>query len=429
MDKTEFSLFHFSFSISFLAALLIVGGRAFAQAETNPLAQPAPAAAPNLPVVFLDAKEPITSEQRVACTVKLVSPKSAGSGETGPLAGVVRIHGATSQRLPKKSYTLSFDAPARLLDLRESGHWILNAAYIDRSLMRHKLSYDLFRSLSTNGAGRFAAASRFVEVHLNGSYNGVYLLMERVDRPLLGLRAYNTNDLNHACIYKAVNHAANFGRPGHAGYEQHSPDPTVQAYWAPLDQFNRFVSTAAETDFRQPQTGIGARLDLGNAIDFHLLLLVTSNGDGVTKNFFLARDGQAEGPCTQRFFFVPWDYDGSFGRNWAGGPYPATAWLSNHLLARLLAMPGYRERFVARWNYLRDHQFSVKTIHAMIEANVRTLGGAARHNFERWPTTDGFYPDRLAFEEDIAQMKSWTDAHLKWLDQEINRTFGKENRP
>ena len=39
--------------------------------------------------------------------------------------------------------------------------------------------------------------------------------------------------------------------------------------------------------------GIAARLDLANAIDFQLLVLLTSNTDGITKNFILARSAGA----------------------------------------------------------------------------------------------------------------------------------------
>jgi hypothetical protein len=368
----------------------------------------------------LDARQPIVPDPRVPCTVKIVPPNALPPANTNPLPAMVRIHGATSQGFPKKSYSLTLETPAPWPGLRESRHWVLNAAYIDRSLMRHKLSYDLFRSLSAKDHPRFAVASRFVEVRLNGHYNGVYLLMERLDRELLGLRPFRSNDLSHACVYKAVDHAANFGQPGHDGYEQREPDPTVRPYWEPLDQFNRFVSGATPSAFFDLQTGIGARLDLDNAIDFHLLVLLTSNSDGITKNFFLARDGQGSGAPTPRFFFAPWDYDGTFGRNWDGNLFPPTAWLSNHLFDRLLSGPAYRARFAARWNQLRRREFSVATIDAMIDDNARTLGPAARRNAARWPTTGGGYPDELTFEEDLAQIKAWTRQRLEWLDRAIN---------
>lgn len=391
--------------------------------------QPAPRAdglawgafAPNLPVIFLEVKGPIVREQKTPCTARFQFPPGTVRGHTNLLPAMVSIHGSTSAGYPKKSFKLTLAEPAPLLNLPERAPWVLNAAYIDRSLMRHKLAYDLFRSLSTKPAPRRAVASRFAEVYLNGRYNGAYLLMEKVDSQLLGLRAFHTNDVSHGCLYKAVDHAANFGHPGHAGFEQQEPDAVVLPYWQPLDEFDRFVSSSPDAEFFHPQTGIGSRLDLDNAVDFHLLVLVTGNVDGITKNFLIARDQPAPGQPSPRFFFVPWDYDGTFGRNWNAAKLAPAFWLSNHLFDRLRREAAYREKFVARWRALRDREFSPKTIQAMIDANARALGAAAERNAQRWPTSTGPYPDRATFAEDVAYMKTWIEARIRWLDQEIPR--------
>jgi spore coat protein CotH len=376
---------------------------------------------PNLPVIFLRAEKPIGSSEKTPCTLQVLCPAKSETCITNTLGGVVRIHGASSQGYPKKSFAITLDAPAKLLDLRQGKHWILNAAYVDRSLMRHKLSYDLFRSLSTEDSPRRAVSSRFMEVFVNGSYNGAYLLMERVDGNLLGLQPFRSNEVNHACIYKAVDHAANFAQPGHPGYEQREPDPLVQPFWAPLDRLNRFVSTAKEEDFFGPEKGISVRMDLGNTIDFHLLVLLTSNMDGIDKNFIIARDvAKTNGPLP-KFFFVPWDYDATFGRNWNAARVEPSTWLSNHLFERLQKSPEYRGRFAARWKQLRDHQFSAKTIYGLIDQNAHTLGEAVRRNAHKWPTTQGAYPDSLTFDQDVAEMKTWVSQRIQWLDQEIAR--------
>ncbi|HMJ66232.1 MAG TPA: CotH kinase family protein [Candidatus Binatia bacterium] len=372
---------------------------------------------PNLPLIFLDAKEQIVSDRKVPCTVKLVSPGQTNTAS--PLTGVVRFHGATSQAYEKKSFGLTIDKPVALAGLSESAHYVLNAAFVDRSLMRHKLSYDLFRSLSSPGNKRFAAASRFVEVYFNGKYRGAYLLMERVDRRLLQLHPYSSNEVSHAVIYKAIDHAANFGQSGHAGYEQREPDPAAVPYWRPLDEFNKFVSSAPDAQFFDPQTGISSRLDLDNAIDFHLLVLLTSNMDGITKNFIFTRDATVPTNPHLKFFFAPWDYDATFGRNWEASRVAPTAWLSNHLFDRLLGNPAYRDRFVARWKELRDKQFSVKTVRQMIDDNAKTLGDAALRNAQRWRAQAASLADRLSFEEDIKEMKDWIADRIQWLDGAI----------
>ncbi|MGE5607894.1 MAG: CotH kinase family protein [Bacillota bacterium] len=384
-------------------------------------AQPAPFAAPtratDLPMVWLEAKGPFTRDTTAACTMTLASTgqERAAAAE---LKGVVRLRGSSSLSYPKKSYALCLHKPTGLLDLPAHRHWILNAAFIDRSLIRHKLAYDLFRSLSERGRPRYAASSRFVELNLNGTYQGVYLLMEQVDHELAGLPAYVKQDAAHTAVYKAVNHDAGFDQPGHGGFEQVVPDPALLAYWQPLDDLTQFIHTAPAAQFRNPQNGIAAQLDLDNAIDFHLLILVTANTDGITKNFYLVRP-RPSAASPARFFFIPWDFDGVFGQNWDATPLPPELWLSNRLFDRLLEDPDYRDRFAARWQQLRDRQFSTESIHKMIEANVKEIAAAAGRNATRWAATRNRYPNQLTFEQDVARMKTWAAAHLAWLDQTI----------
>lgn len=405
----------------FICLLLAIAN---AEAATNKVALGLGEFDPNLPILLLDSKTNMESDLKVPCTVQIVCPKGAACGETNVLNAGVKLHGASSRGFPKKSFALALEAPAQLLDMPKRDNWILNAAYIDRSLMRHKLAYDLFRSLSTAENKRYAVASRFVEVYRNRKYVGVYLLMERPDRQLFELRSFNSNEVSHACIYKAIDHGASFDSPGHNAFEQREPNPAIKEYWRPLDEFNKFVSASRSQVFFHSETGIVSRLDMDNAIDFHLLVLITSNGDGIDKNFFFVRDAQQSGKPNPRFFFAPWDYDGSFGRNWNGSPFPSTVWLSHFLFERLLRDKAYREHFVARWNYLKEHEFSAKTIQGLIDRNARTLGEAARRNALKWPTNWG-YPDRLSFEEDIAEMKDWIVERIKWLDDHINGTLAK----
>lgn len=382
---------------------------------------------PNLPIVFLQTTQPIVSDPKVPCRVSLVLPPGVGPGDTNSLPGQVRFHGSSSQGYPKKSFALTLDAPARWLGMQERRDWVLNAAFVDRSLMRHKLSYDLFRCLSTNGQPRFAAASRFVEVNLNGRYHGAYLLMERVDQVLLGFRPYDTKATNQACIYKAIDHTADFSRPDREGFDQREPDPAAGEYWPPLEQFTRFASRAKDAEFFHAETGIASRLDVDSTVDFHLLVLLTSNMDGHDKNFMFARNAPTTAVPKPRFFFVPWDYDATFGRNWEASRVGTTAWLSNHLLDRLLRDPAYRQKFKARWQQLRAQEFSEANLGRLMDENTRTLGEAVQRNAARWRTLDGPYPDRLTFEEDLRQMKRWVAARTQWLDAEIARRGGSAN--
>ena len=389
------------------------------QAKSNSVASFEPDFEPNLPIISLETTGKLDPEVKIPLVLSLMLPGEAQPSKTW--SGAIRIHGASSVGYPKQSFSVSFSNSIQLLELRESAHWVLNAAFIDRSLMRHKLAYDLFRSLDTPEARRPAVASRFIEVVWNGGYHGLYLLMERIDPPLLGLRPFDLKDSSPTVIYKAISHGANFRQLNHNAYELREPDPSVKELWAPLDELTRFVSVSSDREFLDPQNGIAARVDLGNAIDFHLLVLLSDNLDGIDKNFILARDAARPGSETPRFFFAPWDYDGTFGRNWDASRVSPSGWLSNNLFDRLLRDAAYQGRFARRWKELRTREFAARTIQSMIDANVRAMGSAAVRNAQRWQSAAGRYPDRLTLEEDAAQMKTWIEQRLSWLDNEIER--------
>lgn len=375
----------------------------------------------NIPVLELQTTKEIGSEPKVPCTVEMVSPKIIQEGNSDPLKGQIRFRGASSQAYEKKSLAFKLDESTRWLGLQKNRDWVLNAAFVDCSMMRHKLSYDLFQSLSADGAKRFASSSRFVDVTLNGKYHGVYLLMERVERSLLGLQRFDKSATHHAVIYKAIDHGADFQQFGHAAYEQHEPEPEVLEYWSPLDELNQFVSQATDREFFDAKKGISSRVDVDNAIDFHLLLLLTSNMDGADKNFVIARDAPTTTMPQPRFFFVPWDYDATFGRNWEGSVVQPQEWLSNHLFDRLLVNATYKQKYAARWKALRKRQFSVEHIVRMIDDNARTLGDAATRNERRWKGIVASGSGELTFTEDLKQMQEWVAARTKWLDAEVGR--------
>ena len=73
-----------------------------------------------MPRVSLDTKDPIVSDRRVACTVGIVHPKGGGTGLTNPAPAIVRLHGASSQAFPKKSFSFSLEDSAALLAMGEN---------------------------------------------------------------------------------------------------------------------------------------------------------------------------------------------------------------------------------------------------------------------------------------------------------------------
>ena len=64
-----------------------------------------------------------------------------------------------------------------LLGMPEENDWVLYAPWQDKSMVRNILAYQL-----SNDIGRYAPKTKFIELYLNGDYEGVYVLMEKIKR-------------------------------------------------------------------------------------------------------------------------------------------------------------------------------------------------------------------------------------------------------
>ena len=73
---------------------------------------------PNLPIILLEAEGPLAPEPRTPCVVRVLCPAKQTCGNTNLLKGGIRLHGAMSLSLAKKSFGIALEVPAQLLDLR-----------------------------------------------------------------------------------------------------------------------------------------------------------------------------------------------------------------------------------------------------------------------------------------------------------------------
>ncbi len=96
----------------------------------------------------------------------------AGSGKDS-----IHGRGNTTWSLDKKPYHLTLDSPQDLLGTGSSRHWILLANALDRTNLRNRIVHDCagFAGL------QWTPSCDYVDVYLNGGYNGLYLLTEQIE--------------------------------------------------------------------------------------------------------------------------------------------------------------------------------------------------------------------------------------------------------
>ena len=97
------------------------------------------------------------------------------------LQGGIRLRGNGTLTYDKKAYRLKFSGKSNLLGLNnglKAKSWVLIADYADQSMMRNATAFYMGNSL-LNYSNNYCSSYKHVNVYLNGSYNGVYLLAEQ----------------------------------------------------------------------------------------------------------------------------------------------------------------------------------------------------------------------------------------------------------
>lgn len=130
---------------------------------------------PVMQIVTQDAQAITSKEDYVTCGV------SVGNAEEtycfADYSAKIKGRGNTTWNMPKKAYKLKFDSKVDLFGNGSAKTWTLIANYCDQSLIRNYLAYVI--GASFDDIGDTTTKVQFVDLYLNGQYDGVYLVCEQ----------------------------------------------------------------------------------------------------------------------------------------------------------------------------------------------------------------------------------------------------------
>lgn len=369
-------------------------------------------ASPPVPVVSIETETAtIPYGEKIPCKI---SYDDAGTHIEGEAK--IKCRGGFSSGFHKHSFTFKLKEQQSMAELPSQRSYILNANYIDKTMMRHKICFDLFREMHPEK--NLASRCAYVNVVLNGNYYGLFVLMQKLNASSLGLNKKDSLAMifKDPPIFYGENRLEYVQEPGNY-FQQNFPDIEDDDRNSYLENVMQFMIHADDSTFAHD---ISRYFDLENIIDWHLLLLFTNNGDGVMKNFYLyKRDSLTP------FRIAIWDYDDSFGRD-SEGELKMTESLPNFsrclLLNRLQNNPylDYDHQLRLRYKALRDSGlFSKEHIEKMIRENDRIIKDETARNFNLWPVDGLGYYDACSYEEELDIMLRYLDLRIPQLDEEL----------
>lgn len=429
----------------------------------------------NLPIIVINTNgQYIRDEPKIIASMGIVSN---GNGVRNNLTDAfqysgkigIEIRGSSSQMFPKKQYGIEIvddagvETDTVLLGMPSESDWILFAPYNDKSLMRDALAYRLGRAM-----GRYAPRTRFCELVLNGSYQGIYVLMEKIkrDKNRVDINKLNPdenegNNLTGGYILKIDKSSGNSGegwqsliqptpRTGNQQISFQFETPNYNVVTSQQRQYiktyvTQFENALTSVTFQDPAEGYQKFIDVDSFVDFYLMQELTKNVDGYRLSTFLYKERDSDGG---KLFMGPlWDFNLGFGNAdycTKGNPEgfvldfnntcPQDFWLIPFWWKRLLEDATFRGKVADRWASLRESVFSQPYIHNYIDSVAGVLNVEARQrNFNAWPVLGtyvwpNFYVGQT-YGDEVLWLKNWVTQRLLWLDSSLPKSItGVEER-
>lgn len=411
-------------TITCLCLLLLVFG--CKKDTVKPPVTPPVVVVPGLPIFKITTSGPVVSKDNYVTGSLNINTNGLFEQETNDITLQIKGRGNSTWDMPKKPYRLKFGAKAKVLGLGAAKNWVLLANYSDKTLMRNYLADNLSQSLN----GDFAPHGIFVEVVMNGEYQGTYMLTEQVE--------VNANRVN----ITEMKAGDNSGSALTGGYllelDQRREDPyrfetnggipfTIKSPDVPgpaqMDYIKGYVQDTENAifgvNFADPTNGYARYINSDSFINWFLVNELFKNQDAANFSsmfYYKDRDGKlGMGPT--------WDFDlGAGNVNYSDATNPTGWWVKNGpWFNRLFQDPAFLTKVRTRWQFLKAN--GIPQMYKSIDDTQAYLTLPAKENFTKWnilntyvwpnPAIYGTYPN------EVAQLKKWLTQRVAWMDSNL----------
>ena len=400
-----------------------------------------------LPVVYMNTKgQQVLKENVIWGNIALLD----GNGEEQSVFSVpnsiyratIKYRGASSySKFDKKQYRIKFYKNKKdsakevsLAGMGANSEWVLNGPYLDKTLIRNKLVYDLAREL--NG---WAPDTRFVELFVDGEYQGVYLAVEPVTNGESRLRLAEFGLLSGETAYIVNRDRIDTGSEEidtwgktngytynalYIRYPSKNKITEKQKEYIQKD-ISEFEQALYGKNFSDKRIGYQAYIDMDNWVDYFIINEFAMNYDAGNLSTYLYKelDGKLQ--------LAVWDFNNGFDNyQWFRTETDVLHTVENSWFERLWQDETFRERVCERYVQLRKTTLSDEHIAEKIASYQEELGEAVDRNFKVWgysfkenllvgTSKEGTSRDIGSYEEAMKQLTDTIRERLAYLDKEL----------
>lgn len=438
----------YKYIYSFISIIFILG-------FINPLfSQTVDFQSSDLPIIIIDSfGEQIPDEPKITAHLGIIDN---GEGNRNYLTdsfndydGVIGIElrGYSSQTWPKKPYgfetrdSLGENNNVPLLGMPSENDWTLHAPYVDKTLMRNVLMYQL-----ANAMGMYAPKTRFCELVINGEYMGLFVLIEKIkkDKNRVNISKPDLTNITGGYLLEMTSTERFSGGENYFDtpvsnkqveikYPK-SKNITEQQNEYIKNYFSEFETTLFSNDYRDSINGYQKFIDVDSFINNMLLAEGFNQLDALSFSQFFHK------PKDGKLIMGPvWDFNRSIGNARYYTSWKTSGWWLKHpygnaramWAGRLMSDSNFLERYAQRWFVLRGSVFDLDSIYSKIDHWVEILEESRVRNFEKWPVLGVSINNKYAFdtyEEEIDYIKNWISEKFLWIDSEFEEYLIQKNQ-
>ena len=410
-----------------------------------------------LPVIYINTQgQQIGKENKIECSIALgVDDGKPHSIEAMPQAlyrARINYRGASSySKFDKKQYRIKFlkdhsdkAQNVALCGMGKNSEWVLNGPYLDKTLVRNKLIYDLARE-----TGQWAPDSRFCELFVDGEYHGVYLAIEpvtngdsRLRLSKFGLVSGKTPYLVERNRDSTVDEAlVTYGKEmGYTNLSMYIDYPSSSNLTERQEHYIRedlstFERVLYGEDFLDEYTGYRNYIDMDSWVDYFIIneFAMIRDAGNLSTYAYKKMEGKLQLAC--------WDFNNGFD-NYPEYVLDGTGFetINNSWLDRVSQDPVFIDRVVERYRQLRETTLSQEHIDELLKSYHDQLGEAIDRNFQIWggsfddnilvgKNAQGQSRDIRSYDEAMEQLNTMIRKRLEFLDEHFvdlyDRTEGR----
>ncbi len=326
----------------------------------------------------------------------------------------IKVRGNSTATPAKKPYNMKFNKKVDLFGFGKAKKWVLLADYFDPTLMRNKICLDLAKNLGLEAT----TDNQRVEVWVDGSYRGMYLLTEKIEDDknrvdidtdngdfLLEIEAESRKEAGNVYIKASSGRFFRLREP--------EDEAQVDTIKSKIDEFENVLKTGTWEQ-------ISNYINLESFVSYYILneFMKTIDFSGLSV-FFYYKDG--------KFYGGPaWDFDRSSGNGSSGygsirldseGLYASTC----HYYSYLFKFPEFRLAVLRKLlEVYSDNSF--KAIYSddvgIIDTEAKFYSDAIKREETVWAITlsRGMRQQEETYEGNVDFLKTWLASRDIWME-------------